>query len=180
MMNDYLKLKEFYHSGVLGMKWGVRKDSVNGKAKQQYAKEDIVFVSGKIKYDQPINDIIKVELNSAIAANSKIIVGDAPGSDKRVQDYLKEKNYNNVQVYTSDSEVRNNVGEWPVMKVEPWKIFGQKEARHLKDIVMTKLATKAIAIMPENDRPDSAMSNNINRLKSKGLKPVIFDYEKFK
>lgn len=184
-MNDFLQVKELRHFGVKGMHWGIRKyknedASRIRQPRQTYIDKDIVFVSGKIKYDEILDDNIKFELDNAIKANSKIIIGDAPGTDARVQEYLKEKQYKNVKIYTSDSDVRNNIGEWPVIKIVPDKDLAENKVRELKDIIMTNIATKAIAIMPENDRPDSAMSNNVNRLRSKGLEPVIFDYEKKK
>ena len=179
-MNDFLKNKELYHYGVKGMRWGVRRDKDGKSSGQQYNSNDTVFVSGKVKYDKELDDAVKIELDNVIKAKSNIVVGDAPGADKLVQDYLNEKNYRNVKVYTTDLNARNNSGKWKVVRISANNLSDEKQIRALKDIEMSSLATKAIAVMPENDSPDSAMSNNINRLRDNGLEPVIFDYEKKK
>lgn len=75
------------HYGVKGMKWGIRKD------------RDVLFVSGSSKtqtkdsgyYRKRLPKAIKNELKSSIKKNTKIIVGDAPGVDRQVQDYLKKE-----------------------------------------------------------------------------------------
>ena len=43
---------------------------------------------------------------------------------------------------------------------------------------MTNECTRAFAIMPENDKPDSAMSNNITRLNGQNKFVRVYDYEK--
>ena len=177
-MNDFLKHKELYHYGVKGMHWGVRKD--RDTSGQQYNSGDTVFVSGKVKYDKELDEVIKKELDNVIKAESNVVVGDAPGADKLVQDYLNEKKYRNVTVYTTDINARNNSGKWKVVRISAGNLMDEKQVRELKDIEMSNLATKAIALMPENDRQDSAMSNNVARLRNNGLEPVIFDYEKKK
>lgn len=184
-MNDFLKHKELYHYGVKGQKWGVRRyqdrDGTRLKTSgQQYSIDDVVFVSGKVKYDKELDEAVASELDNVMKSKSNIIVGDAPGSDKLVQDYLNEKGYRNVKVYTSDLNARNNSGMWQVIRIASNKQLDETKRRELKDIAMTNLATKAIAIMPEDDRSGSAMSNNISRLRDKNLEPVIFDYEKKK
>ena len=57
-------------------------------------------------------------LNHWIEENSEFMVGDAPGSDKMIQLFLKSRNYRSVSVYTSADEIRNNLAGWPVVKVE--------------------------------------------------------------
>ena len=43
-MNDYLKTKEFYHSGIKGMRWGVRRyqnedGSLTEEGKERYCRQ---------------------------------------------------------------------------------------------------------------------------------------------
>lgn len=177
-MNDYLELR---HHGIKGMKWGVRRtpeqlghlknfEKSNGGS---YDKDDVVFISGKVKYDEPISDTIKKELDKMIKSKSKIIIGDAPGADTRIQDYLSEVNYKNVVVYTTDDKVRNNKGNWSVEKISSDGYKEEREIRRQKDIAMSKSATKGFVVSSDDDRSDSATSLNVQRLIESG-KPIQF------
>lgn len=159
------------HHGVLGMKWGVW----NAETKARYSNKDRVFVSGKVSFDKPLPKKIKNEIDQVMKANAQIIVGDAPGADTRVQDYLAKSGYSNVTVFTSEGKARNNVGKWSERNIGK-KLSDERARRVQKDIAMTNLATKAIAIMPKDDRPDSAMSKNIDRLKERNVQTTLYDF----
>ena len=85
----------------------------DGVATYQY-QDKTLFVSGSSHtqtkgdpyYRKQLSKEIKSELDSAIAANKKIIVGDAPGIDRQVQNYLKSKGYSNVEVYGPGKQIR--------------------------------------------------------------------------
>lgn len=75
-MNDNESLS---HHGIKGQKWGVRRTpeqlghhkvfkKSNGGT---YNSEDVVFISGKVKFDEPIPNKVKDELNRVISAKSK-------------------------------------------------------------------------------------------------------------
>lgn len=181
------------HYGTKGMKKGVRRYqhydgtwTELGKERRRigsntpgvYKKSDVVFISGKVKYDRRISKRIQNELDSVMKANAKIIVGDAPGADTRVQDYLAEKNYRNVEVYTTDEKVRNNVGKWKVNKISSDGYTDEREVRRQKDIAMTNAATRGFAISSDDDRPDSATSLNIERMKEQGKQIDFYDFKK--
>ena len=178
-------MEELYHHGIKGQKWGVRRfqnpdgtrtNIGRSRYRRNYSKNDSVFVSGKVSYDKPINNSLKQELNKAIRAGSKILIGDAPGADTRVQEYLAKIGYKNVLVYTTDKKVRNNVGNWSVKRIGSNGYSDERSIRRQKDIAMTNAATRAIAIMPFDDRPDSAMSLNVERLRSIGAPVLTYDY----
>lgn len=142
-----------------------------------YSKDDVVFVSGKVKYDKPLDNKIKDEVKRAVDANSKIIIGDAPGADTRVQDYLSELKYDNVEVYTTDETVRNNVGNWPVNKISGEGYTEEREVRRQKDIAMTNTSTKGIVVSSSDDRIDSATSLNVDRLIEQNKPIQFYDYK---
>lgn len=174
------------HHGIKGQKWGIRRTPEqlgHKKVKfkksngQSYSKDDVVFISGKVSYDKPITDILKNEINKMINTQTKIIIGDAPGADTRVQEYLNSKKYKNVEVYTTDKYVRNNVGKWKVKKISSNGFTEERLIRRQKDIAMTNAASKGLAISSEDDRPDSATSLNIVRLNDSKKPIVLYDFK---
>lgn len=181
------------HHGIKGQKWGVRRyqnpDGTHtelgrrrdrARDRKRYSKDDSVFVSGKVSYDEPLNAEMKKEVDRIIKAGSQILIGDAPGADTRVQEYLAKKGYSNVVVYTTDEKVRNNVGDWKVKTIGSNGYTDERSIRRQKDIAMTEASTRGLAIMPEDDRPDSAMSLNVARLRDSGLRVRIYDYKQHK
>ena len=175
------------HHGVKGQKWGVRRyqnrDGSRTKVGQarlrkSYSPKDSVFISGKVKYDRPLDEPLKKEVDKIIKSGSKILIGDAPGADTRVQDYLASKGYSNVVVYTTDKKVRNNVGNWKVQRIGSNGHTDEKSIRQQKDIAMTRASTRGLAIMPIDDRPDSAMSLNVQRMNDQGTPVLTYDYER--
>ena len=184
-MNDFL-----IHYGIKGQKWGIRRfqnpdGSLTQEGKRRYRSinylpDDKIFISGKVSFDKKLTPSMKKEIDSIIKAKSKILIGDAPGADTTVQKYLASKKYDNVEVFTTDQIVRNNVGNWNVRKIESSVKDDERTIRRQKDIAMTKESTRGLAIMPINDRPDSAMSLNINRLIQQNKLTKIFDYEQNK
>ena len=174
------------HHGILGQKWGIRRyqnpdgtltEAGKKRYNRSYSKSDKVFVSGKVKFDEPIPDSVKKELNSLMRSGAKVLIGDAPGADTRVQDYLAEVGYKNVLVYTTDPNARNNVGNWPVKKISGRGRTDEREVRRQKDIAMTNASTRAFAISSMDDRPDSAMSLNISRMAGQNKPTYMYDYK---
>jgi hypothetical protein len=145
-----------------------------------YTPKDIVFISGKVSFDKEIPKVLKDEINLVAQSNAKIIIGDAPGADTRCQDYISKIGYRNVVVYTTDDQVRNNVGNWKVKKISANNQTEERQIRAQKDIAMSKLATKGIAISSSDDRIDSAMSFNIQRLQDSNKPIQFYDYKKQK
>lgn len=105
------------HHGIKGQRWGIRRyqnpdGTLTEEGKQRYGKT--LFVSGSSKtqdsasayYRRQLPKAVKDELNSAMALKQKIIVGDAPGIDRQVQNYLYSKKYSDVEVYGPGKQVR--------------------------------------------------------------------------
>ena len=70
-----------------------------------------VFISGSISIKASKESDLSY-LEELIESNKTILIGDAYGIDKAVQNYLHRKEYQNVIVYYSGKEIRNNIGGW--------------------------------------------------------------------
>lgn len=72
-----------------------------------------VFVSGSISIKK-LPQIAVEKLDSIIAHNFTVLVGDANGVDRLIQEYLKQKSYPNVCVYYAGNKIRNN---WQMVNI---------------------------------------------------------------
>lgn len=77
-----------------------------------------VFIAGS-RGIHSLNDEIKQRVDNIIDKSLTVIVGDANGVDKAVQQYLTEKDYHNVLIFCMDGGCRNNVGKWPTRVIKP-------------------------------------------------------------
>jgi hypothetical protein len=99
-----------------------------------------VFVAGSRAISR-LNPEIRERIDNMMRQKFTILVGDANGADKAMQQYLYECGYREVRVYCMET-CRNNVGEWPTRPhtAKP----GSKRDRHyygIKDLEMAKEAT---------------------------------------
>lgn len=105
---------------------------------------------------------IKERLNNIYNKNLTVIIGDANGVDKAVQQYLHELNYPNVSIFSSQGKVRNNIGNWPVKTVEvPSNVKGF-EFYAAKDLRMAEYADYGFMIW--NGKSRGTLNNMINLL----------------
>ena len=75
-----------------------------------------VFVAGPrlVTY---LDDQVKSRLDNVVKNRMAVLVGDAGGVDRLVQNHLLASRYDSVMVYASASKPRNNAGNWPVITV---------------------------------------------------------------
>lgn len=163
------------HHGIKGQKWGVRRyqnsdGSLTPEGKLRY---NSVFVSGSSKTTDPNSEYyrkelpneVKNELDKYIKSNTNIIVGDAPGIDSQVQDYLNNKKYNKVSVYTTSDKPRHLANnKWAIHKINTYGLDpNSKEGLRMKDIAMSNASKKGFAVILENGGA-GATRNNVKRL----------------
>ena len=175
------------HHGIKGQRWGVRRfqnldGSLTDAGRARYSEKDTVFISGSSKtqdkssvyYRKNLPKEIQNEIDSAIKARSKIIVGDAPGIDRQVQDYLNKKQYDNVEVYGPGKEVRYSANKnWKTNPIDdPDHEPMTKEWLAKKDVAMTEAATKGLAVVL--DEGAKATRNNVTRLIEQNKEVNVF------
>ena len=180
---DGYMLSTLTHHGVKGQKWGIQ----NGPPYPIGKNNDTVFVSGSSKtqdanspyYRKELPKDISNKLDSYMSKNKNIIVGDAPGIDRQVQDYLNSKNYSNVEVYGPGKQVRYTANSsWKTNPIDaPEYEEGSKEWLAKKDIAMSKRATEGLAVIL--DEGAKATRKNIDRLLADNKDVVIYQLNQF-
>jgi hypothetical protein len=75
-----------------------------------------VFIGGSSRAVSRLNSIIREKLDDLISRNCQILVGDANGADKAVQQHFLDRGYRNVTIYCMD-RCRNNLGAWPLKHI---------------------------------------------------------------
>lgn len=176
MYTEWQYNDELYHHGIMGQKWGVRRfQNPDGSLTDEGRKRYTVFVSGSSKtqdknsgyYLRKLPKQVRKDLKSHMKNGDKIVVGDAPGVDRQVQNYLKKKHYKNVEVYGpgDDNKVRYSANKkWKQTTINSGKYKPDTdEWRAEKDKFMSKIADKGIAVVLENGGA-GATRNNVKRM----------------
>ena len=178
---------DLLHYGRPGMKWGVRNgppyplhpDQLSSAEKKARRS---VFISGSSKtqfedsgyYRKELPKAIQNKIDDYIKDHAHIIVGDAPGIDRQVQDYLNEKGYDAVEIYGPGKQVRYAANEkWKTNPVDAPE-FEEMSPEWLrkKDIAMTNDATEGLAIVLDDGA--QATRNNVARLREQGKQAEVF------
>ncbi len=128
-----------------------------------------VFVGGS-RHISRLSDQAKERLNNIISSGARVIVGDANGADKAVQKYLFENQYENVNVFCSGDNYRNNLGDWKIHFVETPKNVKGFQFYAIKDREMAKEADYGLMIWDGNS---VGTILNIFRLIQAGKKAVL-------
>lgn len=162
------------HHGIKGQKWGIRRfQNRDGSLTSEGKKRYTVFVSGSSKTQDPDSPYyrkklpsgIRRELRGHIRNKDSIVVGDAPGIDRQVQDYLNKKKYSNVTVYGPGKQVRYSANKkWKTRPIDASEYEEySKEWLAKKDIAMTRVADIGLAVVLENGGA-GATRRNVQRL----------------
>lgn len=167
--------------------YGIKKRSGRykyGTGERPY--QHTVFVSGSSKtqskdseyYRRKLPKDIRKKIKEYIKEGDTIIVGDAPGIDRQVQDYLKKKKYDNVEVYGPGKQVRYSANKkWKTNPIDaPEFEEGSPEWLKKKDEAMTNRANKGLAVIL--DEGAKATRNNIERLRDQGKSVDVYELNK--
>ncbi len=127
-----------------------------------------VFVGGSRRISR-LNDMLRKRLDQIIEKNLRVLLGDANGADKAVQAYFAECGYQNVELFCSAGNCRNNLGPWKVRSVVAPHSRKDFEFFTAKDIAMAEEADVGFMLW---DGESSGTIVNAARLIAAG-KPVV-------
>ena len=95
-----------------------------------------IFIGGPLKIKTLKSNAIQ-KLNNIIKNKYKVLIGDAGGVDKTIQEYFFNKKYRNVEVYCVN-EYRNNIGNWKLISMKTENNKKNKQYFTIKDKKMAE------------------------------------------
>jgi hypothetical protein len=128
----------------------------------------IIFVAGS-RHISRLPAEVKKRLDTMIEKRFQILVGDANGADKALQQYLAHKDYPNVIVHCMERHCRNNIGHWPTRELAAPKGVRGFDFYSIKDRAMADAAEYGLMLW---DGKSKGTINNVVNL-SRGQKPVV-------
>lgn len=130
----------------------------------------VIFAAGSINIKH-LHPHFLERLRNVVASNMEVVVGDADGADKAIQEFLQEMGAALVTVYCSGLRPRNNVGDWPIRVVSSEAEPGTRAFFTAKDLEMAKVADYGLMVW--DGKSTGTLSNTIELLK-RGKKSVVF------
>lgn len=133
-----------------------------------------VFIGGSISI-KTLDDNVIARLDGIINKNLTVLIGDAYGADKEIQQYFASHKYKAVTVYACNNRARNNVGTWNINSIQANVLYG-RELYTQKDIAMTNDCDMALMIW---DGKSIGTLNNIKRLQSQHKRCIVYTGGRF-
>lgn len=119
-----------------------------------------IFIGGPLKIKTLKSNAIQ-KLNNIIKNKYKVLIGDAGGVDKTIQEYFFNKKYRNVEVYCVN-EYRNNIGNWKLISMKTENNKKNKQYFTIKDKKMAELSD--VGFMIWNKKSEGTLNNILNLL----------------
>lgn len=129
-----------------------------------------VFVAGSIKIKH-LDPRFVERIQNIVSDEFEIVVGDAKGADTSIQSELLKQMADNVTVYCSGDEPRNNVGGWKVKAVHSTAEPGTRAFFTAKDKAMANDADYGLMLW---DSASTGTLTNVLELVRGGKKCVVF------
>lgn len=130
-----------------------------------------VFIAGPraiTKLDKPVEE----RLFNIYEKNFTVLVGDASGVDKSIQQYFYSLSYSNVLIFASEGRARNNVGGWKVETIEVSDSLKGFDYYAEKDRAMAKEADYGFMLW--NGKSKGTLNNIINLISDNKKSLVYF------
>ena len=128
-----------------------------------------VFIGGSRAVSR-LNATIRERLGDLVDKKCRIVIGDANGADKAVQQYFADRDYRAVTVFCMGT-CRNNVGNWEVRRIasdSSRKDFGYYAT---KDVAMAQEAKCGVMFW---DGRSKGTLHNILNLIGAGKKVLVY------
>jgi hypothetical protein len=129
-----------------------------------------VFIGGSRKVSR-LSAEVRQRLDRIISKGLPVLIGDANGVDKAVQQYFQERNYNQVEVFCMEGVCRNNLGGWPTRSISTLNSKRDFSYYSTKDKVMADEASVGFMIW---DGKSIGTLANVFRLISQNKKVVLY------
>lgn len=129
-----------------------------------------VFISGSRSISR-LNEAIRERLSNLTRQGFQLVLGDANGADKAVQQWLHAQGYLQVNVYCAGRQCRNNIGNWPVVQVA---VDGALKGRAFyteKDKAMALVADYGLVLW---DGKSQGSANNLTELLRQHKKALVY------
>ncbi len=124
----------------------------------------LLLMGSKAFGDQKLPAEVKARLDTALAKNMTIIVGEAPGANRAFQDYLQSKGYTKVIVGHARS-IRYNAGNWPTVQ------YGTNVSEREEGMITA--CDEALIIWVNHS---GVIAHNLERLKLAGKPTFLYEY----
>jgi hypothetical protein len=129
-----------------------------------------IFIAGSRRLSR-LNALAKRRIDTMIEKGMTILVGDANGADKAVQEYLASKDYRRVYVFCAGGKCRSNVGRWPTRDIPAPPGARGFEFFSAKDRAMAEEAEYGLMLWDGKSR--GTLSSIINMV-NKGKRVVVY------
>lgn len=129
-----------------------------------------VFFGGSRRLSR-LNAEVRARIDNVLSKSFDVLIGDANGADKAIQDYLARKQHPNVTVFCAGTVCRNNLGRWKIEYVATGQ--GRPDFRHYaeKDAQMVNQADYGFFLW---DGKSKGTLNNIVRLVERGRPSLVY------
>ena len=131
-----------------------------------------VFIGGSRRVSR-LDAPVRLRLDKIVEKGLPVIIGDANGADKAVQQYLFSKHYDKVEVFCSGAACRNNVGHWQTRPIDAdTHDKGSRRFYTAKDRAMSNEATYGFMVW---DGKSTGTLLNVLRLLRQDKKVVVYE-----
>src|SRR5438309_1680447 len=122
-----------------------------------------VFLGGSRRITR-LNKDIRAHIEEILKKGHTVLIGDANGADKAIQQFIADKKYRNVIVFCAGTICRNNLGNWEVRFVQSERTSKDFVFYAAKDLQMFKEADYGFMLW--DGKSKGTLNNILNMLES--------------